>query len=291
MDSDDGNDPDLKAAIVASLREYQASKRNDNSAAKGRQPDVVDLTGESDDDELVQVFPKSKSVIGSETDEEEDEDLKRAIELSMQGTTEDENNLSKLSESEPIDLEDGENNDLKSSSMKTVEETQETSRPMGLLGLDRKQMEQERLARAAKRKAEEDGASPSLAHCESKILKTEPVPKDSSAVMGNAASATVPSSFRKESQAKERPQTVTPSAVPTVQFPNGVVKKTWAFRSPRVGDDIKIEEVFQKSDLELAVLSSFQWDMDWLFSKLDTRRSRFLLVMQAKEDSTVSVPS
>jgi hypothetical protein len=31
---------------------------------------------------------------------------------------------------------------------------------------------------------------------------------------------------------------------------------------PRQGDDIKIEEVLQKNDLELAVLSAFQVDPD-----------------------------
>lgn len=67
------------------------------------------------------------------------------------------------------------------------------------------------------------------------------------------------------------------------------MKKTWAFLNERKGDDIKIEEVLQKSDLELAVLSSFMWDMDWLFSKLDIRRTRFILIMQAKEEATVSV--
>ncbi|KAL1972509.1 hypothetical protein VTN31DRAFT_6923 [Thermomyces dupontii] len=76
-----------------------------------------------------------------------------------------------------------------------------------------------------------------------------------------------------------------PSAAPGMQFPRGEVRKTWAFGCPREAD-IKIEEVLQRGDLELAILSSFQWDMEWLFSKLNTRSSRFLLVMQAKDDAT-----
>jgi hypothetical protein len=61
-----------------------------------------------------------------------------------------------------------------------------------------------------------------------------------------------------------------------------VVKKTWAFGHPRQ-DDIKIEEVFDRSELVLAVLSSFQWDMDWLMPKLDAPRTKLVFVMQAKE--------
>ena len=40
------------------------------------------------------------------------------------------------------------------------------------------------------------------------------------------------------------------------------MKKTWVLGHDRNGDDIKIEEVLQKSDLEVAVLSSFQLDAD-----------------------------
>lgn len=79
-----------------------------------------------------------------------------------------------------------------------------------------------------------------------------------------------------------------PSNKPGIQFPNGTVKKTWAFSCPRTGDDIKIEEVFQQADLKLAVLSSFMWDTEWLFSKLDISRTRFMLIMEGKEESTVS---
>jgi hypothetical protein len=46
------------------------------------------------------------------------------------------------------------------------------------------------------------------------------------------------------------------------------VKKTWAYGYPRE-DDIKIEEVFQKADLELAVLSAFQVEPEWVESKLN----------------------
>ncbi len=53
-----------------------------------------------------------------------------------------------------------------------------------------------------------------------------------------------------------------------IQYLDGIVKKTWAFGYDRRGDDIKIEEVLQKNDLQLAVLSSYQIDADCMSSVL-----------------------
>lgn len=69
-------------------------------------------------------------------------------------------------------------------------------------------------------------------------------------------------------------------------YPKGVVLRTWTRGTPR-GGDIKIEEVFQKDDLELALLSSFQWDEEWLLSKLDLRRTKVLLVAYAANEEVV----
>jgi len=70
-----------------------------------------------------------------------------------------------------------------------------------------------------------------------------------------------------------------------LQYPTGVIKKTWAFSHERY-NDIKIEEVLQKKDLTVAVLSSFQWHMEWLFSKFNVD-TKLVFVMQAKDDATV----
>ncbi|KIM95009.1 hypothetical protein OIDMADRAFT_134826 [Oidiodendron maius Zn] len=67
-----------------------------------------------------------------------------------------------------------------------------------------------------------------------------------------------------------------------VQFPDGVVKKTWVYDCHRQ-DDIKIEEVLQKDDLELAVLSSFQIDPDWVASKLHPT-TKVVFVLQARTE-------
>ncbi|KXT14016.1 hypothetical protein AC579_10037 [Pseudocercospora musae] len=75
----------------------------------------------------------------------------------------------------------------------------------------------------------------------------------------------------------------------SLQYPHGVVKKTWAFDHPRTGHDIKLEEVLEPTSLRTAVLSAFQWDVDWLLRKLNTPlrggSTKCIFVMQAKHES------
>ncbi|RAL02741.1 uncharacterized protein BO80DRAFT_463461 [Aspergillus ibericus CBS 121593] len=280
MDPNDLHDADLRAAIAASLAEagYQADQ-----PSRSQKTQFVDLTADSDSDDVVPVFPKSRSVIGSDTEEDEydednDDDFRRAIALSMQDTDA-QSSDGALESSQSTESEEGQSQDTDSPSVTEVENKasdQEPARPMGILGLDRKRMEQERLARLAKRKAED---TTSIDQRATKQSKTELAPKPS--VFGPKGA---PSYVTAASQT--RSSSSTPSTAPSIQYPEGVVKKTWALGSGRQGDDIKIGEVLQKSDLELAVLSSFMWEMDWLFSKMDIGRTRFILMMQAKDDAT-----
>ncbi|EGO57626.1 hypothetical protein NEUTE1DRAFT_81347 [Neurospora tetrasperma FGSC 2508] len=62
-----------------------------------------------------------------------------------------------------------------------------------------------------------------------------------------------------------------------LSFPHGAVKKTWVRGQARKGDDITIEEVFQKDKLQLAVLSTFILDEAWLFDKLDLMKTKLIL--------------
>ena len=112
---------------------------------------------------------------------------------------------------------------------------------LSFLGIDRKKMEQERLAR--KRKVSISPPPPR------KILKASP-------------GAPI--------QAPDLQLDLSKRLGPSM-FPRGTVKKTWVFGYPRMGDDIKLEEVLQRQDLNLAVLSSFQWDVEWLLAKINTR--------------------
>ncbi|KAL1964231.1 hypothetical protein VTN77DRAFT_7189 [Rasamsonia byssochlamydoides] len=281
MDPEEYEDPALRMAIEESLRD-QSSKHH-----AGTQRDVVDLTADSDDDELRPQAARSVDLAAEEIDDEEDEDLKRAIALSMQEMN---------SHSPQPQPEEVGKNDAHHTSQKGKNSNSNSAPPnvFGLLGIDRKKQEEERLARVAKRKAEQN-ISPPPASRETKKARPNLTEKEKAATsssnpyisLGQPATTQPSSSHARAATEKGKPATnVTPSSNPSIQFPKGVVKKTWVFGCPRKGDDIKIEEVFQRSDLELAILSAFQWDMEWLFSKLDTARSRFVLVMQAKEEST-----
>ena len=72
-----------------------------------------------------------------------------------------------------------------------------------------------------------------------------------------------------------------------IQYPDGIVKRTWLRGYPEEEDTIKIEEVFQKDDLELAVLSTFQVDADWVSTKfLD--KTKIIWILSARDNAEVS---
>lgn len=132
-----------------------------------------------------------------------------------------------------------------------------------LSGLDRKAMEEDRLNRLAlKRKTThevETHRATKVQRVESTISTRATKPATAAASNDNGA----------------------------IQYPHGVFKKTWVFGQARK-NDIKIEEVLQKHDLKVAVLSAFKWDMEWVFSKLDVSKTKLVLVMEAKDEATVS---
>lgn len=81
----------------------------------------------------------------------------------------------------------------------------------------------------------------------------------------------------------------TNSKTESLQYPKGVVKKTWAFGHERNGNDVKLEEVLEAQTLNIAVLSAFQWDVPWVLSKLKTPlkggTTKCVFVAQAKEQA------
>ena len=126
------------------------------------------------------------------------------------------------------------------------------SKTSGLLALDRAAIERDRLERKRKARSSPDTAN----------IPSSKIPRGAA-----------------ETNLGLLPSTDGPC------FHTGAVKKTWAFGYPR-NDDIKIEEVLQRSDLKLAVLSSFQWNIEWLFSKIDLQsQSKLILVMQANDEA------
>ncbi|KAK5631894.1 hypothetical protein RRF57_007608 [Xylaria bambusicola] len=141
----------------------------------------------------------------------------------------------------------------------TLSHTQ--SNGLSSLGLDRKKMEEERLARVAKRKAPPGEDSPQRLR---QRIKNDGQPK----VTPLTAAAPVSSASTKSTQ---------------LPYPKGVVRKTWASGYPRQ-DDITIEEIFQKDQLELAVLSSFQWDDEWLLTKINVNKTKLVCIAFASDD-------
>ena len=149
----------------------------------------------------------------------------------------------------------------------------------GFLGIDRKKQEQERQARL-KRKRDGTVSPPQLTR---QRLSGRP-PTTGLAPSTNNVVSSLAISSNPTSADNATPHTATPQ-ISTLQYPNGVIKQTWAFGHERSSRDIKIEEVLQSSTLQAAVLSAFQWDFDWLFPKMNTNRTSFVLVMQAKYES------
>lgn len=182
-----------------------------------------------------------------------------------------------------------------------IEKPAHPTSSLSALGLDRKKMEGERLARLNKRKATSEleevsqprpfqrpknagpEPSPSLSSSSSLQPKPTPLPPNDKPSQPSHSSNPQPNSpINKPEPSQARPK---------LPFPHGVVKKTWAYGQPRCGDDIKIEEVLQKRDLQLAVLSSFQWDEEWLMRKIDLARTKVVLVAFAEGEKQVSVVS
>ncbi|UKZ96592.1 uncharacterized protein TrAFT101_011372 [Trichoderma asperellum] len=228
-------------------------------------------------------------------DMDDDEALRYAIALSLQD---------QASSATPIVIDDsdddGNDNDGSStaSSENATQQTTQTqshshshSQPssssqqqsqFGSLFLDRKAMEQERLNRLAKRQR------PPPDNDEDEDVVEVPPPKKlatgapaegniktpgaSSTPLASASTATI-----------EKCSNI--SNISSVPYPNPTVKRTWARGTARTGDEITIEDVFQRDKLELAVLSSFQWDEEWMLSKLDYVRTKILLLAYARDEA------
>jgi hypothetical protein len=140
-----------------------------------------------------------------------------------------------------------------------------TKNPLsGLLGLDRKAMEKERLARLGKRKRSASPASASKATPLAEALpskttaKKVALPKPATD-LGNSSSISVQKG---------------------IQYPNGAIKRTWAYKHART-DDITLEEVLQ-APANVAVISAFQFDDRWVFSKLRPEDTKQIWIMSAK---------
>jgi hypothetical protein len=118
---------------------------------------------------------------------------------------------------------------------------------------DRATMERERLARLGKRKRVSSADQPS------KQIANQCCTRDTQAhnIMANLMQCS------------------------TLQYPQGAIKRTFAVKYPRT-DDITIDEVLQADTINIAVISSFMWDAEWLNQKLNPCVVKQIWIMSAK---------
>ncbi|UKZ79342.1 hypothetical protein TrVFT333_007093 [Trichoderma virens FT-333] len=220
-------------------------------------------------------------------DADDDEALRYAIALSLQDGRQ-----------SPVVIDDSDDDDeATASSARSTQQTQSQMQTQttqassqsqaqsqhqsqfGALMLDRKAMEQERLNRLAKRQRPPSDDDDDV---------VEIPPPKKQAMTGPEPKSKTTSELKKSTSVPMSISSSASSSLP-LQYPNGTVKRTWSRGCARTGEEITIEEVFQKDQLELAVLSSFQWDEEWMMSKLDIRRTKILLLAFAKDEAQPSL--
>ncbi len=229
LDSEDDDD-ELKQAIALSLQEAQST--SSQSLATGAE--TIDLISDTEDDDG-------------------DKDLRQAIALSLQDVESvTRPNYPAAQTEHPANptLPTLNTNDATTTTAPATKQT-------GILGLDRKAMEQERLARLGKRKRNSSGEGPLK-----QIMRTKPR-KD------------LPPASAASSSPKNK----------ALQYPRGAIKRTFATKYPRT-DDISLDEVLEASSVNIAVISSFMWDSEWLYKKLDPTKVKQVWIMNAKDQET-----
>lgn len=202
----------------------------------------------------------NKTVVDLTSDnegEDSDEDLKQAIALSLQDNT----NLQKPAVLSTIERQISSNNtarraELTPQNVSTSAATMSASN--NSFALDRKAMEAERLQRLEERKR-----------------KRSPSPGQPSKQPSRA----------EESLSVPMPKAARLHSEQVLEYPRGAIKRTAAVKFPRT-DDITIDELLQASIVKIAVISSFQWDTEWMSRKLSHTKVKQHWVMNARDAET-----
>lgn len=202
--------------------------------------------------------------------DDDDEDLRRAIALSLAELDESEDPAKDVNGKavDPLslilNLADREQASVALASSQDAPVAQPVPRS-GIMGLDRKAMEQERLARARKREA--PISPPRVNRDKSPTAKRQKIEEPGLGVLNSKGMIGNNGGNRGS----------------TLRFPRATVKKTFSPRHPK-DPGIKIEEILDKDNLKTAVLSTFIIDADWIFSKLDIKKTKFYMILHAKDD-------
>jgi len=285
--SDSDYDEDTKKAIALSLQEPSPESRISK---------IVDLVSEDDDDDLDATVTSRAFQRDQRMDSKND-------------------GLSAIDTGSNTKIETASNRATPLEIDQNIPMRQAPLPSNGYLGsLNRKQMEEERRARAQSKQVESQGSNTKLGSRKREAPTSPPAPHNregrqvvpklshepstglslgrnkpgKAALSGHATTPIIPPTQEKNKLPKVLSSNDPKKAsTPGIQYPDGAIKKTWVYGCPRQGDDIKIEEVFQKKDLELAVLSSFQIDPAWVEAKLDSK-TKIIWVLQEKDEAEVS---
>lgn len=229
-----------------------------------RMKDLIDLTTESEDTDNAAIDIISDS---------EDEDLKRAIAMSLQ----DQHALETATEVQDV-----------SPQPQQLSVTQTS----GLAGLDRKAMEAERLARLKRKRGLDEDHETQIA---SRSRQVSP-PARKRGVPHREALSKLPSSM-----------TVRPSVSTSNPFdfshPKVLLTSHPSRHTASVLTSISLRDIVSAPepgfDLKSVLLSSFMADFDWLLPHFDTRNTSFVIVLhaqnaehrQALQDDFAGVPN
>jgi hypothetical protein len=228
MASSEADDEDLKLALELSMQ--QSPNQASNTPTTKDRP--IDITSDTED---------------------EGEDMRRAIAMSLQGLPKSSSPKHHVLQTALPTKAVSQAASPNRTSTQVTASVMEPSQPLGLFGLDRKAMEEERLARLGKRKRDPSPDQPSK-----QIANMKPSHKiQANTVKSNASSLT------------------------SLQYPRGTIKRTAATKYPRT-DDITIDEVLQADSVHTAVISSFMWDSEWLNKKLNPLKVKQIWIMNAK---------
>ncbi|KAF3049334.1 hypothetical protein E8E11_009741 [Didymella keratinophila] len=195
----------------------------------------------------------------NEGEDDEDKAMKRAIALSIQDLAQAPNTTSTTAthqQSSAAAAVPGA--ELTQQAAKSTLSAMPKSSPNTSFAMDRKAMEAERLARLQERKR-----------------KRTPSPHRPSKHHSKAPAPTIMADFTKSQSQGD----------PVLQYPRGVIKRTFATKFPRT-DDITIDELLQAPTVSIAVVASFQWDAEWLSRKLSHTKIKQYWVMNARDAAT-----
>jgi len=260
------------------------------AAKMARIGDTVDLTGDSDDEELQRAITLSQQTQDDTAPEDgDDEDLKRAIAASLEDDVKPPPPPDELEASGEAQR-NAQNTETRAiarlPAIPTPQYAQSPSSSQSslsaILGLDRKAMEAERLARLKRKRGDEPSISPPPTR---RAIKSPTLPprKVTASAYPHAPTVRPPPSA---SAYTPTPPASQATASSTQLYPDGIVKQTFSSAHPRTGKDIKFSELVDASNLQSCVLSSFIWDFDWLFPHFKTKTTKFVLVMQGKDQAS-----